>query len=347
MYRVRSSLTYSAHGIRPAAAVGYRTMFKRIISLLLCFSICGCSLAAAPATQPFPTIDKQNLPVPATETVIRYLSNCTHPEDQILEFNPDEPMIVLVHGCNGSVGKFLALANVLAFHGQQTVCFSYDDRDSMMTSSAQLVEALQQLVDHMNSPELTVIAHSQGGLIARKALIQERPEAVKWNHDLTIRLITISSPFAGIEASKHCASTVSLVFSFGLTIPVCQLISGDKWYEITHASDFIQYPGALVDPVTGYLKIVTDERGNCLYEDEKGECLEDDYLFSLEEQYFQKVDSDPNLTNIEVKAGHSEIVGDENIIPIKLITILQEQGIMKPTPPEAQRELAQVLRDLY
>jgi len=253
----------------------------------------------------------------------------------------------MVHGCNGSVGNFLALANVFSFHGQQTLCFNYNDRDSMMTSSAQFIEAIQTLLDHMNIPAITIIAHSQGGLIARKALIQERVESSQWNQEIKLSLITISSPFAGISAAKHCASTASLVLSLGMSIPICQMISGDKWYEITHASDFIQNPGTLIDPVTHYLKIVTDEKGTCLYKNEKGECIEDDYLFSTDEQYFSKVDSDPIVINIEINSGHMEIVGDENIIPTKLISILQKQGIMNPTPPEAQKELAHILRELY
>jgi hypothetical protein len=36
---------------------------------------------------------------------------------------------------------------------------------------------------------------------------------------------------------------------------------------------------------------------------------------------------DKRLPNIEVKAGHMEIVEDENIIPTKLINILQSRAL--------------------
>lgn len=322
-------------------------MSKVIIKLLLIFFISACSRSLSPSLTTQPKIQTGNLPEGTMEVTIPYLSNCTHSLDQLLQFNPDEPMIILAHGCNGSAGKFLALANVFAFHGQQTVCFNYNDRDSMMTSSAQFIRAVRALREHMNNPKITVIAHSQGGLVARKALIQERTEASQWEQDIQLHLITISSPFAGISAAKYCGSNVALFLSLGASIPICQMITGDKWSEIHHSSDFIQQPGTLIDPVDYYLKIVTDERESCLYQNEAGECIENDYIFTVEEQYFTKVDIDPLLVNVEVDAGHMEIVGDENIIPTKLINILQKQGIMNPTPPASKKELVQLLETLY
>jgi hypothetical protein len=44
---------------------------------------------------------------------------------------------ILVHGCFGSAGRFRPLAQVYAFQGQQTACFSYNDRNRLFTSKAQ------------------------------------------------------------------------------------------------------------------------------------------------------------------------------------------------------------------
>ena len=59
------------------------------------------------------------------------------------------------------------------------------------------------------------------------------------------------------------------------------------------------------------------------------------------------MDKAPLVNNIEIKAGHVEIVGDQRVAPVKLIAILQQNGILNPT--EAQRSAAfeQLLARLY
>jgi hypothetical protein len=310
-------------------------------------SINGCSRFTTSGPQRFPQLQSQRLPVPTMDITIPHLSNCTHEDDRRLRLNEDEPVTMLVHGCNGSAGKFLALANVFAFHGQQTVCFNYNDRDSMMDSSALLIDALKTLISRMNNKSVTVIGHSQGGLVARKAFIQERNEKPDWHMAARFRLVTISSPFAGISASEHCGSKTLTNVSLGTIIPICHMISGDKWFEITSASDFIRNPGTLIQKVDDYTKIVTDERDSCRRRNVSGQCVEDDYVFSVAEQYFLTIDSDPLVDNAEVKAGHMEIVGDENSPPIILLSILQDRGILATTPPEYRAQFTAVLQQLY
>jgi hypothetical protein len=307
----------------------------------------GCSRNITPDPQMYPQLQSQRLPVPTMEITIPHLSNCTHEDDRRLRLNEDEPVTVLVHGCKGSAGKFLALANVFAFHGQQTVCFNYDDRDSMMVSSAQLIDALETLISRMNNKAVTVIGHSQGGLVTRKAFIQERSQGPDWHTAARFRLVTISSPFAGVSAAEHCGSRTLTNVTLGVIIPICRMISGDKWFEITSASDFIRNPGTLSQKIDDYTKIVTDERDSCRRRNADGQCVEDDYVFSVAEQYYFKIDSDPLVDNVEVKAGHMEIVGDENIPPTILLSILQDQGILATTPPQYRKQFALVLQQLY
>ena len=52
---------------------------------------------------------------------------------------------MIVHGCFAAIGQFRSLADVFAFHGPQTVCFNYDDRDSLEASSAELIQAVDAL----------------------------------------------------------------------------------------------------------------------------------------------------------------------------------------------------------
>jgi pimeloyl-ACP methyl ester carboxylesterase len=275
------------------------------------------------------------------------LSNCTAVEDRLLPLNADAPVVLLVHGCTGSAGDFYTLADIFAFHGQQTVCFNYNDRDSLRVSTAQLTQAITALAGHLNHPDITLIGHSQGGLIARKALGAAQDDPSGRQPPVRFRLVTIAAPFAGIEAARHCGSTTLAVLTLGMTIPICKMISGDKWYEITYASDFIRYPGRLAPEVHTYLKVDTDERDSCRRFDDQGRCREDDFVFSLAEQYHQAIDTDELVNKVEMKAGHVKVIGDTDSAPVKLIQALQAEGIMADTPPEDRAALALLLQDLY
>ena len=291
------------------------------------------------------TIAQGKLPAANTTLMIPGLGPCTDNPDRSLRLNAQQPVNVLVHGCFGSSGMFRGLAQVLAFHGQQTACFTYNDRDSMMLSSAQLASALDQLAQHMERKNVTVIGHSQGALIARKALVANRPDAVS-NRDLRLRLVTVSGPFAGIAAANQCGNPVMRVLSLGLIGPLCKIATGDKWSEITYSSAFILQPGVLNAQVEGHLKVVTDERGSCR-RSKDGVCAESDEIFSLQEQRNAIVDRDPLVKIVEVKAGHVEIVGDQRVAPVKLIAILQQNGIINPTEPERTAKLNLLLAKLY
>jgi hypothetical protein len=316
-----------------------------LLTGMILSSLYGCSTPVSSDPQ-YATLDNGKLPQPNFDINIPGLSPCTTNLDNTVRLNDQQPVTVIVHGCFGSAAQFRALAQVFAFHGQQTVCFNYNDRDSLMQSSTEFINAIKTLNKNMRNHDFTVIGHSQGGLIARKALIKQREDNLI-DETMSLRLVTISSPYAGISAADHCASTTMRVISFGLIIPICKIISGDKWFEITHASDFIREPGDLLDQVGNYLKIVTDERGTCREYDPNGLCLTDDFVFSTDEQYQQQVDTSSRVENVEVAAGHAEIVGNVRVQPLKLISVLQKKGIMRDTPPSERDKLATLLKQLY
>jgi len=274
------------------------------------------------------------------------LRPCNDGGEPALLLDPRQKVNVLVHGCNGSTGRFRALAEVLAFHGQQSACFTYDDRASLMVSSGRLAHAIGTLAQGLETPAITVIGHSVGGLIARKALVRERPDAIR-EAQIDLQLVTVSAPFAGIAAARACALPVLRVASLGINDLLCWAVSGDSWYEITHASSFIRQPGSLAPQVRRHLKVVTDERGTCRRRDDDGQCAEDDYIFSLAEQRYAPVASAPGITEVEVPAGHVEIVGQAGVAPRKLIAVLQREGIVRATPPERQSAFRDLLAQLY
>ena len=330
------------------AAVAEFSTIRQSLNLFFIFifaSLVGCtiSLPYLPESQ---QLERGSLPQPDVAVDIPYLRSCTDSPIRTLKFNSSYPVTVLVHGCNGSAGRFRSLAQLYAFHGQQAVCFSYNDRDSLVDISGQLITALDSLASHIRNRNLMVIGHSMGGLVARKAM--ERDRRGEWqNDDVSIKLATVSAPFAGIEIASHCGIKFLHWLSLGTVPGICWAITGDNWYEITSASNFIRYPEPLLKSVQRYLKVVTDERDTCRSKSKNGSCIESDHVFSLAEQYHPVIDNYKQLINVEVEAGHVEIVGYKHVAPRKLLSILQQQGMLAPTPPERRVALERLLAKLF
>jgi hypothetical protein len=327
-----------------------RTTFRNrvcfpVFELLCCFILSACASTPQDQTH-FPLSNAHHLPNPDLTIDIPSLSNCTQSDDSSLHLNSHEPVTVIVHGCFSSAARFRSLANVFAFHGQQTICFNYNDRGRLSNSSAELITAIEKLSEHLHKPEITIIGHSQGGLVARRALIEERPDRLEADNT-HIRLITISTPFGGIKSASHCGSKPMAWFSLGITKLICQLVTGSKYREIPPNSDFINVPGDLIPTVNGHLKIATDELESCRQYNDRGNCIEDDFVFSLDEQVQAGIDDDTNLSSVIVKSGHVEIVGNGKTEPTILIDILQQQGVLSPTLPERAEELSHLMKQLY
>ena len=317
--------------------------FLSCILALVASAGCAFSPPYVPELQP---LESGRLPPPTTALNVAHLGPCTDSPDRTLHLDTNYPVTVLVHGCKGSAGRFRALAQLFAFHGQQAVCFDYDDRESLVASSGRLISALDELASDIRDHDITVIGHSMGGLLARKAMEVDRRGEWRRN-EARIKLATVSAPLAGIAAASPCGLGLLHLLSLGAVPAICWAITGDNWYEITSSSGFIQRPGPLLASVQRYLKVVTDERNSCRRKSASGACLESDYVFTLAEQYQPVVDGYPQLVNIEVEDGHVGIVGNKDIAPRKLLGILQQQGLLAPTPPERRAALERLLAELY
>lgn len=303
----------------------------------------GCALREKPEAAYY-HMEQGKLPPSDVTLNIPGLGPCTDNPDRRLQLNSSQPVNVLTHGCFGSSGQFRGLAQVLAFQGQQTACFTYDDRDGLAKSATALRNAVHQLAEQTRIPQITVIGHSQGALVARKSLT-EFPVGPS-QRQTSLRLVTISGPFNGIGSAEACGKQWLSWLTVGLLPVSCYIVTGAKWMDITSASDFIRKPGALAPEVDDYLKIDTDERNTCRRE-QNGRCLESDDVFSLDEQRNAVVESFPRSRRVEVRAGHVEIVGDKRKAPLKLITTLQEQGVLSRTAPDRIAAFRQMLVRVY
>lgn len=286
------------------------------------------------------------LPTANTQVKIEGLGSCTDSQDRTVRFNSNYPITILVHGCNGSAGRFRSLAQLYAFHGQQAACYSYDDRDSLVNSADKLVVAIEEFSSATSNPKISIIGHSMGGLVARKAMESNRFNQTESNK-VQIQLTTVSAPLAGIKAADSCSNSTLNWLSLGIVPGICWGITGNNWHEITSKSDFINQTKPLSPSVQRYLKVVTNEQNTCRKKDNQGLCIESDDVFDLAEQYHPVIDEYPQVTNIQVDAGHVEIVGYKDVVPWKLLNILQQENMLATTPPERQMALQDLLVKLY
>ena len=314
-----------------------------VCSIFLFLVGCTSSLPYIPDTQ---QLDRTLLSLPDVTVSIPNLSSCTDSVEKSIKIDSKSPVTVLVHGCKGSAGRFRSLAQLYAFHGQQAICYSYDDRASLVESAKKLATAVSELADVTNNQSISIIGHSMGGLIARKA-VEENDNVSNVLADKKLELVTISAPLSGISSADYCGIESLRWLSAGVVPGVCWLITGDNWTEITSTSNFIKYPDPLIPSVQKYLKIVTDEKNTCRQKGKNGKCTESDYVFNLSEQYHPKIDSYKNITGVQVDAGHVEIVGNSRMVPRKLLSILQEYGMLSYTPVDRREEFERLLVELY
>jgi len=313
--------------------------------VLVASLLSACSFLRPPELDPAP-LEAGRLPAADITVDIPHLGPCTDATDQTFSLDSSKPVTVLVHGCNGSAGQFRSLAQLFAFHGQQAVCFTYDDRASLVRSAEQLAAAIGALAARMRKPDITVIGHSMGGLVARKAM--EGEHRAQWERDgVNVDLVTVSAPIAGIAAANPCGYRALHWASLGVVPLSCWAATGDNWYEITASSDFIRQPGPLIPSVRRYVKVVTDERDACRHRDAAGACVQSDHIFSLAEQYQPIIDGYPRLTNVQVAAGHVEIVGYKGVAPYQLVSILQQHGLLAATAAGREADLARLMARLY
>ena len=274
------------------------------------------------------------------------LAACSPDQPLVRQIDPDLPLVLLVHGCYSSGGRFRALADVFELHGQQTLCFNYDDRDSLHKSAEQLRVGLRGLQRHMRNEDVTLVGHSQGGLIARVALSGPTP-LEQGDSSARYRLVTVSSPFAGIRAASDCGSLAMHILTLGISVGACQIVTGSDWNEIHPRADLVRDPAPLWPAVESHLAVVTDERSACRRYAPAGECEKSDFVFDIEEQSNPRLLEDPRVKTIQIEAGHVEIVGESGIRPGKLVEALQHHEILAPTPPERRQALLQLLRTLF
>ena len=262
---------------------------------------------------------------------VRGLVACGESEDARLQLDPARPLVVFVPSRGDPGTRYREIAWRFELQGEQVACFEYDERKSLEESSARLIRSLEGLESRLPPSRIVIVGHGTGGLLARRALIRERKDALRTGTGYTYTLVTVAAPFAGIRSSADCGRTWLQVITLGASALVCNLIAGETWHELPPGSAFVTRPGTLLPQVEEAIQVVTDERGACRRRAVDGSCLVPDSVFTVGEQHNPVIERDPRLRRVQVSAGHAEIVGEVGIPPAKLITVLEKEGILYPS----------------
>ncbi len=175
-------------------------MFRSAIYHLLLMS-CLLSVYSSP----------ENTFITTSHTVyIKGLSTCNSPPQKSLHITPNTPLTILVHSYSASAENFTNLSEALTQQGQQSVCFSYNDRDSLLSSAQALRKSISDIALYLPAQELTLLGHSQGGLISRKA------STLTFKQEIAVKLVTVSAPLSDIQAAKNCGNPLLKIASLGV-----------------------------------------------------------------------------------------------------------------------------------
>jgi len=235
---------------------------------------------------------------------------------------------VVVHGINPDHADLDPLCRDLSARGYTVLRFVYDDSERLHRSAARLRSALAQLQRTSRPSSLRVVAHSMGGLVARRALTQdplpsppESPEASQGHVPAlsgALTLVTVASPFGGFTSANFSR------LDFGLGRPVFR--------DLGTGSKFIRKPGQLAKGVT-HVKVETQEKDKRLPSGASDESV-------LQRSQSQStVDADARLV-YRIDRGHVGSVNQAGRVPSEVRTILTRtfSGRLpkKPAPAAAK-----------
>ena len=115
-------------------------------------------------------------------------------------FDPSSPHptpVVLVHGFLGDPTNFLLLRRYLAARGMRNFAtFSYPPRFDYQRLAPRLGDLIDTICAVTGAPEVDVVGHSLGGLIARYLVEMPRTTRVR-------RLVTLGAPYFATPLPPH------------------------------------------------------------------------------------------------------------------------------------------------
>ena len=113
-------------------------------------------------------------------------------------FEPDKTPVLFVHGANGTPLDFQTLSGRLDSSRYQAWFAYYPSGLSLEISAIYLKRTLAKLQHELGFRHVDIIAHSMGGLVARRMILELAADGYD---DLVSHFISISSPWSGHVAA--------------------------------------------------------------------------------------------------------------------------------------------------
>jgi hypothetical protein len=222
--------------------------------------------------------------------------------DPVSDPLPGQPVAVVVHGINPTSGQLDTLARDMVSRGYQTLLFHYDDGQDLDKSATELGTLLQGVINQRPVTHVKIVAHSMGGLVARRALtvdhnagLARRPEQ--------FTLITVASPFGGFSSANW-----SRMWPFGM----------GSYHDLGTWARFVTRPGVLGSNVR-HIKVQSREVNKVRTVDGK---TVDDSVVPLDNQREKTVDAQASRI-LTLPFGHvGSILDGQGRVPLMLRYVL-------------------------
>jgi len=133
----------------------------------------------------------------------------------------DKIPVIFVHGIGGTPAEWKTVVDGLDGERFHPWFFYYPTGERLDTSAEILYSFMERLAAQHDRIVLT--AYSMGGLVARAALMKYK---AKRTRDYVALLVTISTPYDGVESAKIAADTSPFI--------------APSWKDVAAGSDFLQ-----------------------------------------------------------------------------------------------------------
>ncbi len=112
-------------------------------------------------------------------------------------FPDGHPPLVFVHGWGGGRGDFIPMAWYLNRMGRRrSYSIRFEESGDLEARGAELAEFLKEVIEVTGEPQVDIVAHSMGGVVARVAILRcGMGEVIR-------RVVTLGSPHGGTFAAR-------------------------------------------------------------------------------------------------------------------------------------------------
>lgn len=205
----------------------------------------------------------------------------------------NKPLLLLVHGINGSPKNFASLLELLDTSEFRVALYHYPSGMSIDDSAYILSQTINDMLIRQPQQDYLVVAHSMGGLVAKRFI---HMQARAGQSSALRQFVSMSSPWLG-----HKVAETGLEYA-----PVVAPV----WEDIAPSSEFIRLLGDFQLPEHIDYTLLFSHKGNSLMQGEPN-----DGVVALKSQLDPRM-QDRAQQFVGVAADHTRILTHERTIKV-------------------------------